>query len=388
MKNISFWLLALLVSFSLSAFTQSDIDRAEYFFDEDPGFGMGINIPITAGQDVNLNQNIDISSAMLSQGRHRLHIRFQNSTGRWSHSYISEFYYFDPPSTPVVSKITEVEYFFDIDPGVGKGVSVNVPAPVEEIDLSFPVDITGITTGLHLFYVRVKNEDGHWGLAHISTFTRGELGAEYFFDTDPGFGNGTSLAVVTNGALTEIPALIDISALPKGRHTVNVRLQDAGGQWSHTYHHVFYKYASTTPPPISAIARGEYFFNTDPGMGKGIPISITGTSIDHTFQPDISHLIPGENTIHFRFKNNDGGWGHTFTQTFTRQLDCSGLSVLQQPNAPIASGFYGAEMRIESAAIIPAGVDVIFVAPDIDLLADFDVEFGGTVKTILANHCE
>ena len=380
--------MTLLVGLSISAFPQSNIDKAEYFFDIDPGFGMGTDLPVTAGQDVNINQNIDITSAGLTQGRHRLYIRFQNITGEWSHCYISEFYYFDSPSTPVISKITEVEYFFDIDPGVGQGISVNVPSPMEEVDLNFPVDITSLTTGLHLFYVRAKNEDGHWGLAHISTFTRGELGAEYFFDTDPGFGNGTALAVVTNGALTEIPALIDISALPKGRHTVNVRLQDAGGQWSHTYKHVFYKYEVTSPPPVSSIARGEYFFNADPGMGNGIPIVVSGTSIDHNFQPDISALTPGENTIHIRFKNQDGAWGHTFSQTFTRQLDCSGLSVLQQPNVPIASGFYGASTRIESSAIIPAGVDVIFVAPDIDLLADFDVDFGGTVKTILANYCE
>ena len=47
-----------------------DIVQLEYFLDNDPGFGAGIQVPITSGQ--NISKVLTIDTTGLSQGRHFL----------------------------------------------------------------------------------------------------------------------------------------------------------------------------------------------------------------------------------------------------------------------------------------------------------------------------
>lgn len=55
---------------------------------------------------------------------------------------------------------------------------------------------------------------------------------EYFFDTDPGPGNGVLLAQGMSG-LQAATEQIDLSALPAGMHTLYSRAKDAHGHWGH-----------------------------------------------------------------------------------------------------------------------------------------------------------
>lgn len=59
---------------------QSDISSLEYFFDTDPGIGNGVSIDIDPDVEL-LNQNFNIPTTGLSQGTHRLFMRFVNVTG-------------------------------------------------------------------------------------------------------------------------------------------------------------------------------------------------------------------------------------------------------------------------------------------------------------------
>ncbi|HSN59423.1 MAG TPA: hypothetical protein VLR49_00705, partial [Ferruginibacter sp.] len=62
---------------------QPNINRAEYFFNTDPGFGNGITIPITPAPNLNdINFNANISG--LSQGLNSLFIRSRDANGIWS----------------------------------------------------------------------------------------------------------------------------------------------------------------------------------------------------------------------------------------------------------------------------------------------------------------
>ncbi|MBK8685500.1 MAG: hypothetical protein IPN26_11150 [Bacteroidetes bacterium] len=57
---------------------------------------------------------------------------------------------------------------------------------------------------------------------------------EYFFDNDPGFGNGTSAPITPGSNIANLNINADVSALPSGIHQLYVRCQDANGQWSIT----------------------------------------------------------------------------------------------------------------------------------------------------------
>ena len=53
------------------------------------------------------------------------------------------------------------------------------------------------------------------------------------------------------------------------------------------------------------IVEGEYFFNSDPGFGNGIPISFTADSIVNiNFDADISSLADGFNMLFVRIKDD------------------------------------------------------------------------------------
>ena len=56
---------------------------------------------------------------------------------------------------------------------------------------------------------------------------------EYFFDTDPGFGNGTQVTV--NSTSLDSTFNFAIAALPAGLHTFFVRLKNSANQWSTVY---------------------------------------------------------------------------------------------------------------------------------------------------------
>lgn len=121
------------------------------------------------------------------------------------------------------------EYFLDVDPGFGNGTPINFPAALE-VDLQLPVDVNGLSTGGHVLGIRMKDDDGHWGLTNRRHFTvrsmatGGDITAfEYFLDTDPGFGLAT--AVSTGGGTTITDLLFDVLTgnLSAGAHTLFVR---------------------------------------------------------------------------------------------------------------------------------------------------------------------
>ena len=140
--------------------------------------------------------------------------------------------------------------------------------------------------------------------------------AEYFFDSDPGTGNGTAVAF-TSGASVNFTFNADISALSNGFHNLNFRIRDNTGKWSHFQSRTFYIVSNASLATSTAVVRGEYFFDADPGRGNGAGISFTqGPSVTRTLAIDISALAPGFHNLNIRVIDNRGQWSHFATRTF------------------------------------------------------------------------
>ncbi|MCC6836273.1 MAG: gliding motility-associated C-terminal domain-containing protein [Cytophagales bacterium] len=301
----------------VSATDAQTIYRAEYFFDTDPGVGNGTTIPITPGTTISFNATIPTTS--LANGFHFLGIRVKETGGLWSSLELRGFYI--STSTSDVANLSAAEYFFDTDPGNGNGNPISItPGATTNFTISIPT--TSLGAGFHFLTIRTKGSDGKWGLFEsrgffITTSTSNVpdlTAAEYFFDTDPGLGNGTPVSI-TPGATSSFVISVPTTSLTAGFHFLGVRTKGANGKWGNFEARGFYISTSTTDVPNLATA--EYFFDTDPGLGNGTPVSITPGAISNfAINIPTTSLTPGFHFLAVRTKGLNGAWGNFESRGF------------------------------------------------------------------------
>jgi hypothetical protein len=140
---------------------------------------------------------------------------------------------------------------------------------------------------------------------------------EYYFDSDPGFGNGTSV-FVSSGAITNTTFNIDISGLSPGIHYVYFRALNANGDWSHVYKSIVTKIETTTIASAPNMTEAEYYVGEDPGYGNGTPISFTSDPTPIAgFNLNLTGLDAGYHKVYFRFKDENNRWSHDYIKNIT-----------------------------------------------------------------------
>ncbi|WP_462252183.1 T9SS type A sorting domain-containing protein [Ferruginibacter sp.] len=225
-----------------------NIIKAEYFFDTDPGFGNGTDIPVTAATNLP-NVLAAVNTAALSTGTHRIYLRTLNLEGSWSISNAAEFIVdinpAYPPAPPAPGNIIKAEYFFDADPGFGNGINISITAAIDISNVTATVNTASLSNGTHRIYLRTLNAEGGWCITNLGEFVYdadpaypaapaapGNITvAEYFFDTDPGFGNGSPITIIPSVDIANLNFSADVTALPNGNHVFYIRSKD---DWSIT----------------------------------------------------------------------------------------------------------------------------------------------------------
>jgi hypothetical protein len=244
--------------------------------------------------------------------------------------------------------ITKVECFIDTDPGFGLGINVPVTPAANISNLQFTIGLGGVPVGFHTFYVRAKDAGGHWSLSHVQAFYKSEFNAvafpnitraEYFIDTDPGFGMGVNIPVTPGTNLNNLQFAIGLGAVPTGFHTLYVRAKDANGRWSFTHAGKFYKPVVNTVA-LPNVTKVEYFFDNDPGMGMGTNVPVTpSTNINNlSFIIDLNSLPLGPHTVLIRAKDGYGKWSQVAWSTFTQEVVPVSVSILASANQ-VCAGF-------------------------------------------------
>jgi hypothetical protein len=219
-------------------------------------------------------------------------------------------------------QITDIEFFFDNDPGKGNGTAVTVATPAAVInDLSFTASTASLANGMHTLYTRSKDNLGNWSNANKHLFVKQPITVagnitklEYFFDNDPGFGNAIDIPSFPTGTtVNDFVFTADATALSNGPHFLYVRSKD---DWSITNKILFYKQAITTAGNITKL---EYFFDNDPGFGNATNITgfTPGTTInDFVFTADATALSNGPHFLYVRSKDD---WSITNKILFYKQ---------------------------------------------------------------------
>jgi hypothetical protein len=275
------------------------IVAAEYFWDTDPGVGLGISLAVTGAPVDSVNFSPTVSTIGLSMATHLLYVRTKDNSNTWSLS--------EPRTVNIIPAIVAAEYFWDTDPGVGLGTSLAVTgAPVDSASFSPAISTTGLSMATHFLYVRTKDNSNRWSLSEPRAVTviPSIVAAEYFWDTDPGIGLGISIGVT--GAPVDsanFSPTVSTTGLSMATHLLYVRTKDNSNKWS-----LSEPRAVTVIPSIVA---AEYFWDTDPGIGLGISIAITGAPVDSAnFSPVISTtgLSMATHSFYVRTKDNSNKW--------------------------------------------------------------------------------
>jgi hypothetical protein len=144
-------------------------------------------------------------------------------------------------------------------------------------------------------------------LAFSPTFSAQLSGFEYFWNTDPGLGNGVFVGFdIPSNEITdsfEIPT----TGLNSGKHTLYTRAVNSDGTYGITNSKEIYL--------VSYLAEGEYFWDVDPGLGNGTPLTL---DLSNESSQGCEHLStlglsPGVHYLYVRTRSEEGIWSNTRT---------------------------------------------------------------------------
>lgn len=193
------------------------------------------------------------------------------------------------------------------------------------------------------------------------SISEGVFAAEYFWNSDPGPGNGFAIPITQGqsiGTIADIPTL----GLSEGYHIIGVRMKDAQGKWGMTeYLGVYLSNEDVVvSEPAPDVIVGEYFFDdVDPGPGNGFSLVIdpAAPTISESYDLDVSGLTPGDHTISVRVKDANNKWGVTQTSSF---------NMCNPPSAPVVTENYFALCGGDDLLLTAndEGYPVTWYAPD------------------------
>lgn len=365
---------------------QAALTRLEYFYDVDPGYGLGTTVTFPTAQAA---QTLTFTASMagLSGGFHTLYTRVQDANCRWSIAQVRPVFVGAANGTGGFDNLTRLEYYFDTDPGYGQGRSVTLPTAAPSVTHTYLADLSGLTPGFHTMYTRVRNAAGAWSIANVRPIFVGPTSgngapapnltyAEYYIDTDPGYGQATRVNFPAPGAGVAHTFVAGLSAVSNGFHTLFVRIRNAAGGWSLTQVRPFLRTGSTATQPAPNLTRAEYYIDTDPGYGLGTPIPVTpGTSIVQSHIVDLSAVSNDFHNLFVRVQDASKAWSLTSIRPFVRQGVSGGAS--RPPIVALRYQIFPASSNVPSGPaqtyVLPApqrgpGIDLSFT-PELCLTA-------------------
>ena len=302
-----------------------DIVYVEYFYDDnDPGRGNATPLPLPdVAYKGHLEWTADFDISGLALGQHLLTVRALDRYDQWTDEMSRPFTIVekggDNPDTPPLGEgdLARLEYFFDVDPGYGQGRPLSAPSTGTN---NYVMSFEGIQPGAHVVYLRAWDDENHWSQTlsrpvYVCSVSGTDISRlEYFFDADPGYGNGRALSYPRTPAPTYPRTYVmSFDGIQPGAHVLNVRALNNQGRWSTVVTRPLYVYQ-----PSGKVLELEYFFDdADPGAGQAKPVALPQNLLEpFAFDVSVNGLPAGMHHLCVRAKGDDGKWSLVSREPF------------------------------------------------------------------------
>lgn len=212
--------------------------------------------------------------------------------------------------------ITNAEYFFDNDPGHGNATPISLVQNNEEYTYSGSISTSSLSRGLHVLYIRAKNDEGEWGTpSEHMVFVNAKTGSnatmlEYYFGDDPGPGNGSSQTLPeSENGVSSAQITLNTGGLTHGVHLLDMRAGNGEGIWGMPVKSMVH--ISRTPPVGALLTKAEYFLGADPGFEEGNALTLNADGDEYTAEFIISgeNFSAGEQQLFVRAAEQGDVWG-------------------------------------------------------------------------------
>jgi len=226
------WIMILglaLLTYSLPA---QQVTQYEYWTDGSFATRTSVNL---ASPATDVTVTFQYNTAALSNGLHSMNTRFRDSNGKWS--CVQTDYFFKTAALGNGSNtIIASEYWFDSD-FVGR-TAETISSPVDDAIISKSVDVSALSSGLHVLNFRFQDAMGQWSCVQTDYFLKTpSLGLDSNIMVSFEYWIDTAFAARISGVTSPLSnlTLIDsvaVAYLTEGYHILNYRFSDALGQWS------------------------------------------------------------------------------------------------------------------------------------------------------------
>lgn len=309
-------MILLTLHFSLFI-SRAAAQNIEYWFDSDPGLGKALSALATPDADGRLE--FQAPTTHLPEGPHLFGVRSCQTDAdgipHYGPTLMRTVVVRRPENEGVFSYI---EYFWDKDPGYGRGTPIAF-TPSGEVEVNdLYVDTEQLSTGTHQLFVRAFGGNG-WSpvlcqsvvVQHAADAGR-ILRLEYFWDNDPGNGHGIPIEITSASEVSLDNLQLSTEGLAPGAHLLGIRPYGGAG-WG----------ATITQQVV--VERGavdvnlvEYFWDTDPGKGHATPLLVeAGKEVNlEDVEFSTADLSPGLHSLGIRARGGSN-WGPTvFLETY------------------------------------------------------------------------
>ncbi len=326
-RNVSIMerLLTLLLLFpSWAIFAQNGIQAGEYFYDSDPGEGLGLALD---PQDLAFGSSFEIAndvSSSLGLGKHTLFIRFLDEAGVWGPTFRTIIEVEGNLPVPEVN-LSLARAWWDNNPGA----AVNIPVVDGNFDESFEQLMasdftTPLAQGLHVLNMQIRDEEGAWSPEFKTILNvENQLSAEALEITiarvwwDADLGAAVSM-LAFDGDLNEAFEIVQAQGLvlppASGLHTIHVQVQGTDGNWGPEFNTVVSIDDELVAEALS-IQSARYWWDND--LANAILMPVFDGDFNESFEIAMANSVAtpdaGLHKLNVQFQDHASDWGSIFT---------------------------------------------------------------------------